>query len=105
MKTQSRNASAESASNHAGEAPATKRATEAAHQTVDRLAGSAAKAEERIRGAVASSEEQLREKGAEVSASTEQAFDQGKKYTKENPLMAAGIAFATGLIVSRMIGR
>jgi ElaB/YqjD/DUF883 family membrane-anchored ribosome-binding protein len=105
MNTQSRNASAESASNQAGESPATKRATEAAHQTVDRLAGSAAKAEERIRGAVASGEEQLREKRAEVTASTEQAFDQVKKYTKENPLMAAGIAFATGLIVSRIIGR
>lgn len=88
-----------------GPAPTSSRAADAVHDTVDRIAGKAAKAEERIRGAAASGEGQLREKQAEVRESAEQAIDHARRYVKDNPLKAAGIAFATGLIVSRILGR
>lgn len=83
----------------------TEQAAGAAHSAVDRVAGSAAKAEERIRGAAASGEERLREKHAEARVSTERAMDHVREYTRENPLAAAGIAFAAGLVLSRLIGR
>lgn len=109
MKTETqeakRKATPGNAASHASDAPLTHRATDAAHETIDRISGNAEKAEKRIRGAVAESEEQLREKKDEARVSTEKAIEQAREYARQNPLMAAGIAFASGLLVSRIIGR
>jgi ElaB/YqjD/DUF883 family membrane-anchored ribosome-binding protein len=93
------------AGNHSSGAPLTDRATEAAHDTIDRISNNAAKAEKHVRGAVANGEVQLRDKGAEARVNSEKAIEQIRDYAKENPLMAAGIAFASGLLVSRIVGR
>jgi ElaB/YqjD/DUF883 family membrane-anchored ribosome-binding protein len=85
--------------------PATDTVADAAHSAVDRAADSAAKAEERIREKAAAGERQLREKSAEARASTEWAIDHMRQYTQENPLAAAAIAFAAGLVVSRILSR
>jgi ElaB/YqjD/DUF883 family membrane-anchored ribosome-binding protein len=85
--------------------PTTNRASEKAHDTVDKLADSAGTAEVRIRSAVTSGEEQLREKQKVAKESTEKAIDQVRQYTRDNPLMAAGIAFAAGLFFARIAGR
>jgi ElaB/YqjD/DUF883 family membrane-anchored ribosome-binding protein len=93
------------AASHTSTAPLTNRATDAAHETIDRISGSAAKAENRVRGAVAEGEDQLKSKTDEARLNTEKAVAQVREYAKQNPLMAAGIAFASGLLVSRIIGR
>ncbi|MEQ9563653.1 MAG: DUF883 domain-containing protein [Woeseiaceae bacterium] len=93
------------ASSHTSSAPLTSRATDAAHENIDRVSGSAAKVEKRVRGAIAEGEEQLKSKSDEARANTEKAISQVREYAKQNPLTAAGIAFASGLLVSRIIGR
>lgn len=87
------------------EARATEKAADAAHSAVDRTAEGAAKAEERLREAATTGEQLLREKGAEARVSAERAMDHVRQYTRENPLAAAGIAFAAGLVLSRLLSR
>ena len=86
-------------------APVTDNVADAAHDAVERAADTAAKAEERIREKAASGERRLREKSAEARMTTERAVDQVRQYTQENPLAAAAIAFAAGLVVSRILSR
>lgn len=76
----------------------TDQVTGAAHDSLDRVADKAARAEGRIRDMAATGGEQLKEKGTET-------VDQVRQYTKDNPLAAAGIAFAAGLVLSRLLGR
>ena len=109
MKTETNDVKAETgrgnAANRVHDAPLTDRARDAAHDTIDRISGNAAKAEKRVRGAVAEGEEQLREKKEEARASTEKTIAQVREYARQNPLTAAGIAFASGLLVSRIVSR
>lgn len=88
-----------------GEAPATEQAAGAAHQTVDRVAERVARAEGTVREKAAAGERQVRMKSAEARATTERAVDHLRQYAQENPLAAAGIAFAAGMVVSRMLSR
>ena len=85
--------------------PTTDTVADAAHGAVERAADSVAKAEERIREKASASERQLREKSAEARASTERVIDHIRQYTQEKPLAAAAIAFAAGLVVSRILSR
>ena len=87
------------------DAPTTEHAAEAAHEAVDRVADTVARAEGRVREKAAAGEQHLRMKSAEARASTERIVDQVRQYAQENPLAAAGIAFAAGLVVSRMLSR
>lgn len=105
-RTESSNATAAAKSN-ARSGTSDKRVTDnvakAAHDAVDKLAGHAGEAEGKLRQAAASGEQQLRERSSEARESTEQALDQLREYTRENPLKAAGIAFAAGMIISRLM--
>ena len=65
----------------------------------------AVSAEERLREAAAAGEQRLRETGEEARVVAERAMDHVREYTKENPLAAAGIAFAAGVILSRLFSR
>jgi ElaB/YqjD/DUF883 family membrane-anchored ribosome-binding protein len=87
------------------ETPTTDNVADAAHDAVERAADSVAKAEERIRLKAAATERQFREKTTEARATTERAIDQMRQYTQEKPLAAAAIAFAAGLVVSRLLSR
>lgn len=84
---------------------ATEQAASVAHGAVDRAADTAAKAEERIREAAATGEQRLREKGEEARVTAERALDHIRQYTRDNPFAAAGIAFAAGMILSRLMSR
>lgn len=88
-----------------GQASTTEHAAGVAHGAVDRAAESAARAEERLREAAAVGEQRLREQGEEARVVAERAVDHVREYTKENPLAAAGIAFAAGVILSRLMSR
>lgn len=85
--------------------PTTDTVADAAHGAVERAADSVAKAEQRIREKAAESDRQFREKSAEARASTERVIDQMRQYSQEKPLAAAAIAFAAGLVVSRILSR
>jgi ElaB/YqjD/DUF883 family membrane-anchored ribosome-binding protein len=87
------------------DATLTEQAAATARTTVDRVAEKAAKAEEQIREVAAAGEERLREKGAEARIATERAMDHVRQYAQDNPLAAAGIAFAAGLVLSRLLSR
>ena len=78
--------------------------TQPAGATQDRVEGTAS-AEERLREAAAAGEARLREGGEEARVLAERAIDHVREYTKENPLAAAGIAFAAGAILSRLFSR
>ena len=80
--------------------PGTGGASQGAHDTAG--PGST---EERLREAAAAGEQRLRETGEEARVVAERAMDHVREYTKENPLAAAGIAFAAGVILSRLLSR
>lgn len=83
----------------------TENVAKAAHEAVDRAADTAGKAEERVRRAASESEERLRAKSAEARESTERTLEQFRQYTRDNPVTSAGIAFAAGIVVSRLLSR
>lgn len=82
----------------AGSDPAAADASEGA-------AGRGGSTEERLREAAAAGEQRLRQSGEEARVVAERAMDHVREYTKENPLAAAGIAFAAGVILSRLLSR
>lgn len=83
----------------------TENVARAAHDAVDRAAGPAGRAEERVRRMASEGEERLRERSSEARETTEQALEQFRRYTRENPLASAGIAFVAGVCLSRLLSR
>jgi len=77
--------------------------TETLHQSVNTLGGHAATAEERIRETATTSSETMAEKQLQAR----QYWDQSAvgKYTKENPVATAGIAFAAGMLLTSLLRR
>ena len=92
-------------SGHESEPRVTENVARKAHEAVDRAAGAAGRAEERVRQAASEGEHRLRERSAEARESTERALEQFRRYTRENPLTSAGIAFVAGICLSRLLSR
>lgn len=86
-------------------APFTEKAQAAAHETIDRAAARASAAEEHVREAVENSGESLAGKKAALEMEMTTATEQARKFIVENPLAAAGIAFAAGLLITSLFGR
>lgn len=72
----------------------TDRASKAAHEAVDRLAGQGAQYEERLR----SGSQQASERGHEVA-------DQVADYVKKNPVQSVGLAVAAGFLLGSILRR
>lgn len=72
----------------------TDRASRAAHEAVDRLAGQGAQYEERLR----SGSQQASERGHELA-------DQVGDYVKKNPMQSVGIAVAAGFLLGSILRR
>lgn len=81
--------------------PIADKVTETLHQSVDTLSGHAATAEEKLRHTASASAETMGEKQQQVK----QYWDQSAvgKYTKENPVATAGIAFAAGMLLTTLL--
>jgi ElaB/YqjD/DUF883 family membrane-anchored ribosome-binding protein len=75
------------------------------HETVDRVAESARTAEQQIRSRAAELGETARETEERALKALEGNWKKARSYVEENPLMSAGIAFATGLILSSLLTR
>lgn len=86
-------------------APFTEKTVSAAHEAIDRLSERVARTEERLRGAAAHGQENWTEKQEELRAQFEGSVSGAREYARENPLMAAGIAFAAGLVIANILRR
>lgn len=86
-------------------APFTEKVTAAAHESVDKASVHASAAEERIRDTVDNTAETVASKRASVEAEIGTATMQARKFAIENPLMAAGIAFTAGLLVTSLLSK
>ncbi|WP_339721113.1 DUF883 domain-containing protein [uncultured Paraglaciecola sp.] len=77
--------------------------TETLHESVDTLSGHAVTAEQKLRNTAASSAETMEQKQQQVKQYWEQSAV--GKYTKENPVATAGIAFAAGMLLTTFLRR
>jgi ElaB/YqjD/DUF883 family membrane-anchored ribosome-binding protein len=84
---------------------ATERATHAAHETIDRVGEKAARAEEQLRESAAQAAERAREVRDQAAEQLRSGVDSVTGYIQKNPLQAAAIAFAAGLLVSTLLRR
>ncbi|WP_213996621.1 DUF883 family protein [Arsukibacterium sp.] len=94
-----------STSNAAVNSPVTERASEAAHHAVDAMAEKAASAEDTLRKTAASSKATIDQKQEELKMQMQSSYERSKQFAHENPLAAAGIAFAAGMLVSALLRR
>ncbi|KKO47939.1 hypothetical protein VT06_14220 [Arsukibacterium sp. MJ3] len=85
--------------------PVTERASEAAHHAVDAMADKAATAEDMLRRTAADSKATIDQKQAELKMQMQSSYERSKQFAQENPLAAAGIAFAAGMVVSALLRR
>ncbi len=83
--------------------PATERVTQAAHDAIDSIKEPAAEAERKLRDLGSKAERQVREKKEYARTRTDELLSEAKDYAQRQPLAAAGIAFAAGILVSRII--
>lgn len=98
-------AQAKSAKKHNGKAPYAEMARDHGHAAVDTMSDKAAATEERIRETAASSSEAISEKQAQAKQAASKTRTEIESFAKQNPLAAAGIAFAAGAVVSTLIRR
>ncbi|GGW90047.1 DUF883 domain-containing protein [Alteromonas halophila] len=80
--------------------PFTDKAQESLHSSVDKLAGSASRAEQNIRETAAGSAENMSARKKEAEAKWQKSGV--RNYAVNNPVAAAGIAFAAGMLVSSL---
>lgn len=97
--------SANSKTNSGLNSPVTEKASEAAHHAVDAMAVKAATAEDSLRKTAASSQESLAHKQEEIKQQLQSGYSKSREFAAQNPLAAAGIAFAAGMLVSALLRR
>lgn len=103
--SQSATEQATSKSNSALNSPITEKAIEAAHHAVDAVAEKAAVAEDTLRKTAASSQETLTHKQEEITQQLQLSYSKTREFAVQNPLAAAGIAFAAGVLLTALLRR
>jgi ElaB/YqjD/DUF883 family membrane-anchored ribosome-binding protein len=83
--------------------PLTEKTSEALHKAVDSLAEKAAGGEEKLRGSATHSAESIAKQQKELQDKWQNS--KVRSYASENPVAAAGIAFAAGVLVSTLLRR
>ena len=86
------------ATNNSG-TPITSKANETLHKTVNTLAEHASVAENKLRQTAATSAEKMSDKQRQAKDYWDDSAV--AKYTKENPVATAGIAFAAGMLLAK----
>lgn len=84
-------------------APAIEKAAAKAHEAIDAASAKAENMEVKLRDKAADTQQKLGEKKAEASAQIENTLASMEAYIREKPLAAAGMAFAAGIIASRIL--
>lgn len=85
-----------------GDHPTTDRLSEHAHESVDKTAGTAAKAEERHRHETEDAQARVSDMGQKGKRRSEEALHSVSHFVEENPLTSLGIAFAAGALLSSL---
>ncbi|MEQ8693368.1 MAG: hypothetical protein RIC89_21330 [Pseudomonadales bacterium] len=94
----------------AADTPVVDKAAVKARDALERAVETAATAEKTVRQGSAGAAEkaheagdQVKALGAQAQANLEEQSEKVGRYVKENPLTSVGIAFAAGLVLSRII--
>lgn len=101
MASTTANSSTKSSAN--SPSPLTEKTTEALHKAVDTLADKAAGKEEKLRDSATHSAEAITKQQKELQDKWQNS--KVRSYASENPVAAAGIAFAAGVLVSTLLRR
>ncbi len=83
----------------------TERLAGMAHETVDRAAGIAGNAEQDVREAAARTARRARQMQDQAAEAADEGARRVRSYVEDNPLLAAGIAFAAGVLLSSLLRR
>jgi ElaB/YqjD/DUF883 family membrane-anchored ribosome-binding protein len=81
------------------------RATEAAHEQVDKIGERLEAGEERLRDAAANAEEKIDDVRERAGEDFSVLAEQARGYVREHPLTAAAVAFAAGVIFVSVLRR
>lgn len=84
---------------------ASERLAAKAHDTVDRMAEAANHAEREVRGAATRTAEQAKQLRDQAVETADQSVQRVRSYVVQNPMMAAGIAFAAGVLLRSLFRR
>lgn len=76
-----------------------------AHETIDRAADAAERAERTVRDSAAAADERLRETASEAVDQGRESVERARGYVAEHPLAAVGIAFAAGVVAAALLRR
>lgn len=85
------------------EAPTTEKARARAHDAVDGAADRAGEVERKVRDEAAEAQVKLREKKAAATEQFEDSLSRLESFIQQRPMTAAGIAFAAGVLASRLM--
>jgi ElaB/YqjD/DUF883 family membrane-anchored ribosome-binding protein len=86
-------------------APLTEKTILAAHEAINHLSARLAKAESSMRHMASDSTESFSEKQEEIKVKVRGSLETAREFTRENPVMAAGIAFAAGAVLASLLRR
>lgn len=84
------------------EAPTTEKARVRAHDAVDSTADRAENVERKIREEAAQAQVKLAEKKESAAEQFEDSISRLESFIRKRPMTAAGIAFAAGILASRL---
>ncbi|WP_158972470.1 DUF883 domain-containing protein [Paraglaciecola sp. L3A3] len=103
MPTTAKTTNKPKVTNNPSDTPIADKMTDTLHQSVDTLSEHAHVAEEKIRESATSSAQTFEQKQQQAK----QYWDQSSvgKFSKENPVATAGIAFAAGVLLTTLLKR
>ena len=93
----------ESAADRSNGAPTTEKVRVKAHEAVDSAASRVEDVERRIREEAAEAQVKLAETKEVATEQFENSLAQMESFIRKRPMTAAGIAFAAGILVSRLV--
>lgn len=103
--TQARTPGRNNSTDDQGGSPTAERLASKAHETVDRMAEAANYAEREVRSAATRTAEQAKQLRDQAVESADENMQRVRSYVEQNPMMAAGIAFAAGVLLSSLFRR
>lgn len=83
----------------------TDRVASVAHESIDRVTPKANSAEAELRDTAARTAESARQLEEQAMDTARNGLHKVQAYIEENPLMSAGIALTTGMLISMLIPR
>ena len=83
----------------------TEKVAKAAHEAIDKIAASADQVEARIRQTAAEAQSNIQERADRAQRMSEDVITNVQNYVYEHPLASITMAFAAGIVLSRLLRR